>query len=145
MRHFCSFSEAIREGARIRPAQAFHKFYDAENDGTCATGAALEAIFGETFTNEILTEKREEVRSVLRSDFPYMIGLKVTIPCECPRLYDGPCDVDTAGRIHGLANVVVHLNNHHHWTREQIADWVELEEEKLGFVTLTETTEQVYA
>jgi hypothetical protein len=32
----------------------------------------------------------------------------------------------------------MHLNDHHKWTREQIADWLELEEEKLGYVTIAE-------
>jgi hypothetical protein len=38
--------------------------------------------------------------------------------------------------------VIFHLNDDHLWTREQIADWLESEEEKLGFITLTETESQ---
>jgi hypothetical protein len=34
--------------------------------------------------------------------------------------------------------MIWHLNDHHGWTREQIADWLYSEEEKLGFVTLVE-------
>jgi hypothetical protein len=30
------------------------------------------------------------------------------------------------------------LNDEHKWTREQIADWLEKEEEKLGFITIVE-------
>jgi hypothetical protein len=139
MRHFFTFSEAIREGAKLRPVQAFHRFFDVETGGTCANGAALEAIFGEPFTNELLEERRYEVVQVMRSDFSYLIGLKVEVPCECNRLHNGPAGEDPTGRRHRPDNIAVHLNNYHKWTREAIADWLESEEEKLGYVTLTES------
>lgn len=28
-----------------------------------------------------------------------------------------------------LRSIIVHLNDHHRWTREQIADWVEIQEQ----------------
>lgn len=34
-------------------------------------------------------------------------------PCEC------------YGTIYPVESVIIHLNDHHRWTREQIADWVE--------------------
>ncbi len=35
--------------------------------------------------------------------------------------------------------IIRHLNDQHEWTREQIADWLYAEEEKLGFVTVIES------
>ena len=37
-----------------------------------------------------------------------------------------------------IRDVTMDLNDHHKWTREQIANWLEQEEEKLGYVTLVE-------
>jgi hypothetical protein len=145
MRHFFTFSEAIREGAKLRPVQAFHRFFDVETGGTCATGAALEAIFEEPFTNELLIERWDEVLDALSTDYSYMGKLKVEMPCECDQLYDGPSDTDPEGRIHKADTIAVHLNNHHKWTREAIADWLEAEEEKLGYVTLVESESHSYA
>lgn len=147
MQLFYTWSEAIRAGIAIRPVQAFHKFYDAETGGTCANGAALEAIFGETFDNEKLRDQWDEVSAVIREYYKPCLNHRVALPCECISLLDGPLEMEdlTVGRVHRLDNIVVHLNNHHRWTRETIADWLESEEEKLGYVTLVETDEvEVY-
>lgn len=139
MKIYYTWSEAIRAGVKLRPVQAFKKFFDPDTGGTCANGAALEAIFGVPFTNDLLSERYGEVTDVMRNHYKQSLGHYVELPCQCDSLEDGPLDVVTYGRTHRLDNIVVHLNNHHKWTREQIADWLESEEEKLGYVTIAES------
>jgi hypothetical protein len=143
MKLYCTWSEAIRVGIAIRPVQAFHKFYDTETGGTCANGAALEAIFGIPFTNELLLERWDEVMTVLRDNYSKSLNHDVFLPCNCEELTDVDSKYAVQGTVHRLDNIVVHLNNHHRWTREAIADWLESEEEKLGFVTLVEADSEV--
>lgn len=98
-------SEAIRLGAMTGP-QLFGKEND-NNGGTCARGAAAAAIGKRTWY---------ECNEFLR--FAYDTRLR----CPHPRCYDDK-------REYNLASVIAyHLNDMHHWTREQIADWVELHE-----------------
>lgn len=117
-KHFCSFSEAIREGAKIRP-QGFGEL--VVGGKTCAIGAGLEAMGYADIGDSWLDAARK---------YPYLAS----------RLADGfPCPVSECFcRPEYLYRVVIHLNDHHRWTREAIADWLESEEEKLGFVTLVE-------
>jgi hypothetical protein len=49
------------------------------------------------------------------------------------------CPVTTCRRRDTLLNTVWHLNDHHGYTREAVADWLESEEEKLGYITLVES------
>lgn len=140
MKHLCCFSEAIREGAKLRP-QAFNGY--ARDGGTCAIGAGLEAMLERPLQIEdCLTEGG--LRSVLKETcfwdtFAYLHNVAAA-PCGCAepigfQTWDRKSDV-TESR---LDNIIVHLNNEHHWTREAIADWLEQEENKLGFVTVVES------
>lgn len=125
-KHFCSFSEAIREGAKLRP-QLFGYSYPSQFEarGTCAIGAGIEASYGykaldDSFAGNLSWEL-----------FPYLAS---TGGCPVPA-----CNV--RGNWCSLYFTIVHLNDSHEWTREAIADWLETEEEKLGYVTLTEESE----
>lgn len=114
-KHFCSFSEAIREGARVRP----QGFGELHKDGkSCAIGAGREAIYGTTESDQ---QHYDQVRVL----FPY---LRTRVNCPAG------CFVKST-----LFIVTYHLNDDHRWAREAIADWLELEEEKLGFVTVVDS------
>ena len=114
MKHYCTFSEAIREGAKLRP-QAFEEYYI--DGGSCAVGAAAEAMgFGEGCVAEA------------ENTFAYMQAAGV----DCP----------ACKRINSLLGTCTHLNDVHKWTREHIADWLEAEEEKLGYITLIDEKEE---
>lgn len=104
-------SEAIREGAKLRPQT--HRRYWQPN-GSCALGAAVEATKGSVAASSVsIREHLNEVWQGLRDTYKYC-------PVDCCRwqrheaLYDVPA-------------IVVHLNDDHDWTREEIADWVEKE------------------
>jgi hypothetical protein len=114
---YCSLSSAIRAGSALGP-QAFDRWF-GKNGATCALGAARVAEFG----------LEHEGGIDLGAIWPYCI----TAYASCP---DGGCSEYGKVRIFGL---VVHLNDFHRWTRDQIADWLESEEEKLGYITLVES------
>lgn len=95
-------SESIRLGATMRP----QIFNDLSSDkGTCALGAAREALG--------LTEPCD----FLSNRFP----LLENVMALCPE-----CSWDLHERT--LYAAIIHLNDTHKWTREQIADFVELHE-----------------
>lgn len=124
MKHFCSFSEAIREGAKLRP-QNFGGGMDEERTKTCAFVAACEAIVG-TLDGPEFSHFNANVL------YRYLIESNA----ECPT---SPCTIEVP---FCLMNIIFHLNDVHQWTREAIADWLESEEEKLGFVTISITNER---
>lgn len=53
----------------------------------------------------------------------YMFPVETALRCDCP----AGCFL--AVPLRNLGYTVVHLNNDHRWTREQIADWLEPIEE----------------
>lgn len=118
-KHFCSFSEAIREGAKLRPQGTGRLF---ERNRSCAIGAGIEALGFKDKADGMI------VGAMFFSPlYPYLD----TTDAACP----------VCSTVHRLTNQLVHLNDAHYWTRESIADWLESEEEKLGYVTLTEKEE----
>lgn len=114
MKLYASFSEAIREGAKLRP-QAIGYYFSLGR--SCALGAVLEISYGNTKHRDFVELNRA---------YPYMVKEEHVCP-------ESKC----AGN-HTLLGLVLHLNDDHQWTREVIADWLETEEEKLGFVTVVE-------
>jgi hypothetical protein len=103
-------SEAIREGAKLRP-QAFHAFFI---DGrSCALAAAIEVAAGRSLDEEGEDITTLEVNRVIDEHFPLLWSEKNS---HCPA-----CERDPGI----LRSTVEHLNDTHRWTREQIADWVE--------------------
>jgi hypothetical protein len=103
-----SLSDAIRKGAKYGP-QLYSTYLHAKTDdgsiGSCALGAAWLGA-GKTTRHTC-----------------NMLSMKVLFPqllrriCSCPMDCSGP-------DLYDVARVVTHLNDHHRWTREAIADWV---------------------
>lgn len=97
-------SEAIRLGAMLRP-QGFGAYI---RDGrSCALGAAREAIgvvLGWPEEWHLLLSKRQ----------------------NCPVC----CVADVAVAVPRLFETIILLNDDHHWTREQIADFIESQWER---------------
>jgi hypothetical protein len=92
-------SEAIRLGAMLHP-QTFGAMCVAKLSGeivsTCALGAARSA-------------------GLTKSELDRLMGVQSWYPCPASV---GHCN------SRRLTTIVVHLNDDHRWTREQIADWV---------------------
>jgi len=108
-----SLSTAIRLGSMLGPQGFFRRrhYVDSETIATCAVGAAEAAIDGNVFI----------VFPILLSPF--------TTCCK---------DGYSAGDVYAH---ISHLNDHHRWTREHIADWVERIENAQELTTITTTTE----
>ena len=100
-------SDAIRLGAMLKP-QAFGDYTDGR--GTCAWGAANEAI------------------GVAADDDGDLTGPWLALCCadvSCPSCGGRYGSIDPGGDgCPRVATLIAHLNDHHRWTREQIADWV---------------------
>lgn len=99
-------SEAIRLGAMLRP-QGRDVFMD-EQHRTCALGAALDAI------GQLDRRGLGHIPSQWEWCW-YGMGL------------DGdryPCPAGRCSYKSGALRVITHVNDHHGWTRERIADWV---------------------
>ena len=124
-------SEAIRLGAMMRP-----QCQGGKDDGVSACallGASLavgiDSIHSENFGYRSVAYADLEVR------FPVMRQ-----PAACPDCADVWWR-NCAAAMH----VIWHLNDHHQWTREQIADWVEqIENQQVsGDVVSNPTTQSV--
>lgn len=94
------FSEAIRLGAKLGP-QVYGMLWDKATQGSCALGAARAAIGFMPWP--------DEWRWVVDTTIPYWLS--------------------DHWAYQTVETVIVHLNDRCHWTREQIADWVEKWEE----------------
>jgi hypothetical protein len=105
-------SEAIREGAKIRP-QSFVSFFEVMDGctlGSCALGAAVEAVRGAPVPDHAV---HYQLPDFIQDNFA-RVNEVVNCPIEgCPHQ---PVE---------LMYMIMELNDAHYWTREQIADWLE--------------------
>jgi hypothetical protein len=100
-------ASAIRAGASRRPEQAFGDYFVGRR-ASCALGAAYEGMYrlaadmsGQRPTKD-LTSFFDCLEGTIRS-----------------------CPVEGCKKRLLLAAMIVHLNDHHSWSREKIADWLE--------------------
>ena len=108
-------SEAIRKGSELRP-QGFGSMFTFDSRvseefdciASCALGAAYEAVHREH-------NLAPQNSMLLYGDFP-VLALPCEAPCDCP-------DMRFLGS--DLRDCIIHLNDSHMATREQIADFVE--------------------
>ena len=122
-------SEAIREGSK-HTEQAFGDYQDGY--GTCALGAAMDA-FGVRLSNW---------RAVAQWEQDYLLPVPINgCPLSCGATDRG----DDEGPIVDIGDAVIHLNDVHRWTREQIADYVQTQEAIHGIGIEAETPELVEA
>jgi hypothetical protein len=98
---------AIRKGAERRPNQAFGDYFIGRN-ASCALGAAYEGIYR-------LAEDMGGRRPT--KDFEWFFDCLDSVIRWCP--------VEGCKKHLVLSAMIVHLNDAHEWTREQIATWLE--------------------
>ena len=113
-------SEAMRIGAMLNP-QAVGAFKD-ESGATCAMGAACEAIG----LCGLLTARYGSISELIPAEWHRVLDYYAEL--ECP----GFCN----GNFRFVSDVIMHLNDVHQWSRENIANWVQSMEE---LVTLRST------
>jgi hypothetical protein len=96
-------AEAIAAGARRRPEQAFGEYF-SESGGSCALGAAYEGAYA-------LPRDAQSVRPRLYRLFDCLENVRRRCPVGCNKRLP-------------LNAIILHLNDDHHWTREQIVEWL---------------------
>lgn len=106
-------SPYILEGAEKRP-QAFDDYID-DNGRTCALGAAYEAITATLPLGNTIEAEQQMLKTI--ENAADIRGVVIPYPPDT--------------ELHGFAlypnilDLVVYLNDRCHWTREQIADYLE--------------------
>jgi hypothetical protein len=102
-------ASAIRAGAARRPQQAFGDYYVGRR-ASCALGAAYEGIYR-------LAEDMGGKRPT--KDLVWFFDCLESTVRRCP--------VEGCRKRLLLSALIVHLNDNHMWSREQIATWLEQE------------------
>jgi len=100
-------ASAIRAGAKRRPDQAFGDYFVGRR-ASCALGAAYEGIYR-------LAEDMGGKRPTRD-----LVGF-----FDCLEGSVRSCPVEGCKKRLLLSAMIVHLNDHHEWSREQIAAWLE--------------------
>ena len=98
---------AIRVGAGRRPAQAFGDYFVGRH-ASCALGAAYEGLYR-------LAEDMGGKRPT--KDLRWFFDCLENTASWCP--------VEGCKKHLLLSGMIVHLNDHHEWSREQIANWLD--------------------
>lgn len=97
-------AEFIRNGAGRRSEQAFGDYFDGTN-ASCALGAAYDAMY------RLPAKPGHPTR-----DLDWFFDCLDTVKA---------CPGDGCKKRLFLAAIIVHLNDDHRWSREQIAQWLE--------------------
>lgn len=114
-------SEAIRIGSSKRP-QCRDVFFNRIDDEicSCALGAGFEG--GDLIDQDMLKRGIVALHMELVSAFEgfelYSVNNSGMLPFPCPSF-------SCKERPAQLPEIIVHLNDEHNWSREQIADWLE--------------------
>ena len=115
-------SDAIREGCE-NSGQSFGRLWrdDEGNYKTCVLGAIMDAhgVGSKNFTG----------LRVIRTSFPVLMLSVRECPVGCSLSYMNVNTYNIKAMIDPsdfrLRDVMVHLNNHHKWSREKIAGWID--------------------
>lgn len=104
-------ADAIMRGIRRRPVQSFGEYF-GPNGGSDALGAAYEGIF-------LLPRDVRGFHPRVWRLFDFLESAARHCPAGCHKYLP-------------IAALMVHLNDDHQWSREQIADWVHGEADRFG-------------
>src|SRR5258708_7077453 len=98
-------AEFIRNGAKRRPDQAFGDYYQGKS-ASCALRAAYEAMY---------PLPSDAAGQPPTRDLDWFFHCLDTVK---------PCPADGCKKRLSLAALMVHLNDDHRWSREDIASWL---------------------
>lgn len=101
-------AEFIRQGAKRRPDQAFGDYYSGRS-ASCALGAGYEGMYR-------LPDQAGNIRPT--KDLEWFFDCLGGSVRKCP-------GGDGCKKSLSLAAIMVHLNDDHKWSREQIASWLD--------------------
>jgi hypothetical protein len=97
-------ADAILEGVQRRPEQSFGEYFKGRKS-SCALGAAYEGLYRLPREADGIKPRRLDLLFECLDN-----AVRVCPECAKKRL--------------PLGAIIIHLNDHHHWTREQIASWL---------------------
>jgi hypothetical protein len=97
-------ADAILEGAKRRPSQSFGSYF-GDDGSSCALGAAYDGVYHLPAVDHSTRPRRLD----------WLFDCLDNITRRCP--------VGCKKRL-PLGSMIVHLNDDHTWTREQIAEWL---------------------
>jgi hypothetical protein len=97
-------ADAMLEGIERRPEQSFGEYYRGRKS-SCALGAAYEGIYRIPVDADGIRPRRLDL-------------LFDCLDNEVRR-----CPACAQKRL-PIGAIIIHLNDHHHWTRQQIAQWL---------------------
>ena len=97
-------AEAILTGVKRRPTQSFGSYF-GPNGGSCALGAAYEGVY------------------LLPVDAHDAMPRRLDRFFECLENVSRRCPAGCKNQI-PIGAMIVHLNDDHEWTREQVAAWL---------------------
>jgi hypothetical protein len=98
-------AQAILTGAQRRREQSFGSYFGPEG-GSCALGAAYEGVY------LLPTDAHNAMPRRLDRFFHCLENVSRRCPAGCRKQIP-------------IGAMIVHLNDDHRWTREQIAQWLE--------------------
>jgi hypothetical protein len=124
MKRFTLLSDAILDGARLRPQDHGCPSMGDETK-SCAVIAALEAVTGSIESARFTYFSRK-----IDSLFP-VLEVVAESPCKCQT---------SRGYSNKVSGIIFHLNDDHKWTRKQIAAFVATVEERLGLCEIISDT-----
>ena len=104
-----TLNEAIREGCRLYPRQAFGSLGGEDGIGRCVIGAIKEGV--------------HTLSACYLGDYGKMFPEIERMGLPCPE-----CHITSNyynDRFSTLWWLLVHLNDTHHWSREAIAEWAD--------------------
>ena len=96
-------ADAMLEGIERRPEQSFGEYYRGRRS-SCALGAAYEGAY-------TLPQEAGSIRPRLDRLFDCLENVRRRCPVGCNKRLP-------------LNSIILHLNDDHHWTREQIVEWL---------------------
>ena len=107
------YKTAVLEGCKLFPMQTFGAWFGNHAERACVNGAAL----GGLLNDKTAAWVTRNPYGTIRDAFPVLSTLTL-----CPAL-SAACGFSK--RHHLVLDITVHLNDHHYWSREKIADWVD--------------------
>jgi hypothetical protein len=105
-------ARAIRLGAARRP-QCFGSYFD-ERGGSCALGAAYDGMYE-------LPRQEKEQGEIIPRHLERLFHCLEDVVKRCPEM---SAAAQACRKRLPLGAMIVHLNDDHGWTREQIAEWL---------------------
>lgn len=117
--------DLIRQGCVLLPNQITGEWIEMEAGAACAIGAGAVAYAYEAMNDYDI---RTEGITLPVNAFCRELGLLA--PAVCPLGAECDCQQYVEPGVYCMLDISIHLNDHHRWTREQVAAWIDRQQDK---------------